>query len=117
MCLLECIGRSAFPRGYQKSQLSAVLSAHHSCAAPIPPGLLKADIHHSQQYVGMLDNDKTELSNNAQSARTNKSISPDTFEFAKISLQDLNGKESDHIPFELSEDGQDHRRIDLDAVQ
>jgi hypothetical protein len=31
---------SAFPRGSEESQYNAVLSAHHSFAAPIPPGLL-----------------------------------------------------------------------------
>ena len=31
---------SAFPRGSEESQSNAVLSAHHSFAAPIPPGLL-----------------------------------------------------------------------------
>jgi hypothetical protein len=34
-----CIGRSAFPQEYQKSRYNAVFSAHHSFAAPIPPGL------------------------------------------------------------------------------
>jgi hypothetical protein len=29
-----CIGRSAFPRGYQKSQFNGVLSAHRSFARP-----------------------------------------------------------------------------------
>jgi hypothetical protein len=37
-----CIGRSAFARGYQKSKFNSVLSAHHSFAAPISPGLWHA---------------------------------------------------------------------------
>jgi hypothetical protein len=40
-----CIGRSAFPRAYQKSQYNAVLSAHHSFAAPIPAGLFLGSIN------------------------------------------------------------------------
>jgi hypothetical protein len=36
-----CIDTCTFPRGYQKSQIDAVLSTHHSFAPPTLPGLLR----------------------------------------------------------------------------
>jgi hypothetical protein len=64
-------------------------------------------------FKRVTDSDTDKLRFDNKNSPTTAAISPGRF----LIWCRMDGKESDHIPFELSEDGQDHRRIDLDAVQ